>query len=249
MTLLSVDRTLEVIDILTDRGEVGVSELAALLCVAPSTVHRILATLERRRFVVQDEDSKRYLPGPRMSGLSHEIDLIARSRPLVQKLGKTTEMTVHIGILDGGEARYLHHWAPGSKKAIGSRVGTQMKAHVTSAGKALLSSCPREQLLRIFPYSILETVTPSSIGDRLRLFEELQKTARSGYARNIEESEPGVVGLATAITHETAPIAIAVSAWRRDLPLERERVSETERRISHALMLVASNLEAHLRAS
>jgi DNA-binding IclR family transcriptional regulator len=103
--------------------------------------------------------------------------------------------------------------------------------------------------LRIFPYSTLQTVTPSSIGDRLRLFEELQKAARSGYARNIEESEPGVVGLATAFTHKTTPIAIAVSAWRRDLPLERERVLESERRISRALMHVASNLEAHLQAS
>jgi DNA-binding IclR family transcriptional regulator len=248
MTLLSVDRTLEVIDILTDRGEVGVSELATVLCVAPSTVHRILATLERRRFVVQDEDSKRYRPGPRMSGLSHDIDLIARSRGLVEKLGTATEMTVHLGILDGRDARYLHHWAPGSRKAIGSRVGTQMHAHVTSAGKALLSACPREQLLRIFPYSTLETATSTSIGDRLRLFEELHQAARSGYARNIEESEPGVVGLATAFSHRATPVAIAVSAWRRDLPLEHDRVSETERRISQTLMLIASTLESHLRA-
>jgi hypothetical protein len=40
-----------------------------------------------------------------------------------------------------------------------------------------------------------------------------------------------------------------VSAWRRDVPLEAERISETEHRIAHALMLAASDLETRLRAS
>ncbi|OUS91347.1 IclR family transcriptional regulator [Rhodococcus sp. NCIMB 12038] len=244
MTLLSVDRTLEVLEILTDRGDVGVSELATVLCVAPSTVHRILETLEHRRFVVQDADSKRYMPGPRMSGMSDEIDLIAQSRGLVEWLGRSTGMTVHLGILDGRDVRYLHHWVPQTKRALGSRVGARMQAHVTSAGKALLAASPREKVVNIFPQSSLDRPTPAAIGDRLRLFEELQLVARTGYARNIEESEPGVVGFATAVSRRSQSVAVAVSAWLRDMPAERGRVSESEKRVTDVLLHVSAGLEA-----
>lgn len=249
MTLLSVDRTLEVLEILADRGAVGVSELANILCVAPSTVHRILGTLEHRGFVVQDEDSKRYATGPRMCGMSHEIDLIAQSRGVVQELGRRTGMTVHLSVLEGREVRYVHHWAPDAKGALGSRVGSHMPAHVTSAGKALLAAVPPERVANAFPRASLAPSTPASISDRRRLLEEIRLVALTGFARNIEESEPGVAGLATAFSHRGQPVAISVSAWLKNFPLERPRSSEREKRVAEELLHASLSLESRFKAA
>lgn len=242
MTLLSVDRTLVVIEILVDRGDVGVLELAAQLGVAPSTVHRMLETLEMRGFVTQDTDSRRYLPGPRLSGLSCEIDIVTQSRGLVEKLGRATGWTVHIGVLDGQKMRYLHHWAPASKFAVGNRVGTVMPAHATSSGKALLSLSPRDQIVDTFPPS-LHAPTPAAISNRGQLFEELRAVRRLGYARNIGESEPEVVAFAVPILHSRLPFALNVSAWRQDIPVERGRVCPLEQRIVDLLSRARDSLE------
>lgn len=241
MTLLSVDRTLEVLDVLIDRGSVGVSELAAKLCVAASTAHRMLDTLQARQYVVQDEESKRYSPGPRMLGLSHEIQLIERSRSLVERLGRLTGMTVHLGVLDGRTVRYLHAWTPDERPAIGSRVGTSMLAHVTAAGKALLSETPQDRILRTFPEPVLPAPTPASISDRRALLAELQTVRRTGYARNLEESERGVLAFANAFSHSSQPVALTVSVWRKHMPISRD--SEHEKRIAEALALAATRLE------
>jgi DNA-binding IclR family transcriptional regulator len=234
MPLLSVDRTLEILDILVDRGDVGVSEVAEQLCVAPSTVHRVLETLRLRMFVVQDEDTRRYLPGPRMGGMSYELELVARSRRLVEELGQSTGMTAHVCVLDGPEARYIHHWTPRTRRAVGNRVGARLPAHATSAGKALLSISTHEQLLKMFPNPSLPKPTPAAIGDRWALFEELQAVRRTGYARNIEESERGVVGYACPISLPRMLVAISVSAWRADVQ-KSGPAPKAEKRIADAL--------------
>ncbi|WP_216895362.1 IclR family transcriptional regulator [Nocardia alni] len=243
MTLLSVDRTLEIIDILVDRGDVGVSEVAEQLCVAPSTIHRVLETLGRRMYVLQDEDTKRYLPGPRMVAMSDEIDLVARSRRLVEELGESTGMTAHICVLDGPDARYIHHWTPKARRAIGNRVGTRMPAHVTSAGKALLSISTPEQLRKMYPRRALPKPTPAAIGDRQLLLAELQTVRRTGYARNVEESERGVVGFARPVSKARVPVAISVSAWLADLQ-RGGRDSEWEKRIVDALYAASRELQS-----
>lgn len=242
MTLLSVDRTLEIIDILVDQGDVGVSEVAEQLCVAPSTVHRVLETLSRRMFVLQDEDTRRYRPGPRMAAMSFELDLITRSRRLVEALGRSTGMTVHLCVLDGPEVRYIHHWTPSGRRATGNRVGTRMPAHVTSAGKALLSISTPEQLRKMFPHRSLPKPTPAAIGDRQVLLEEIQAVRRTGYARNIEESERGVVGFARPISNSRVLAAVSVSAWLTDMR-QRGLDSQKEQRIADALYEASHELQ------
>lgn len=242
MTLLSVDRTLEIIDILVDRGDVGVSEVAEQLCVAPSTVHRVLETLARRRFVAQDEDTRRYMPGPRMAAMSYEIDLITRSRRILEALGQSTGMTAHICVLDGREARYIHHWTPRAGRAVGNRVGTRMPAHATSAGKALLSISAPEHLRKMFPRPSLPKPTPAAIGDRQVLFEELRAVRRAGYARNIEESERGVVGFARPVANPRVRVAITVSAWLADMR-QYGRDAQKEKQIAGALFEASEELQ------
>lgn len=245
MTLLSVDRTLEIIDILVDRGDVGVSEVAEQLCVAPSTVHRVLETLERRMFVAQDEDTRRYMPGPRLAAMSYEIDLIARSRRFIEALGQSTGMTAHLCVLDGQEVRYIHHWTPKAGRAIGNRVGTRMPAHATSAGKALLSVSPPEHIRKMFPCPSLPKPTPAAIGDLRVLLDELGAVRRAGYARNIEESERGVVGFARPVPSSRVRVAVTVSAWLADMRRrDRDSQREKEKQIAGALFEASEELQA-----
>lgn len=241
MTLSSVDRTLEVLDILVDRGSVGVTELATVLCVSASTAHRILETLQARNYVAQDAETKRYRPGSRMLGLSHELELIERSRAVVAEVGERTEMTVHLGVLQGRQVRYVHAWSPEASHAIGSRVGTSMYAHATAAGKALLSTQPAKSLMRVFPGAALPSQTPASIRYRHDLLDELYTVRRTGCARNLEESERGVIGFAAPVNARRQYMALTVSAWTADF--EPALGSRRERQIAGVLHRASSRLE------
>jgi hypothetical protein len=59
----SVDRAVSVLEILAQRGEAGVSEVAADIGVHKSTAFRLLAALEERELVEQTQDRGKYRLG------------------------------------------------------------------------------------------------------------------------------------------------------------------------------------------
>ena len=59
----SVDRAISVLEILAQRGEAGVSEVAADIGVHKSTAFRLLAALEERELVEQTQDRGKYRLG------------------------------------------------------------------------------------------------------------------------------------------------------------------------------------------
>src|SRR6202035_5818038 len=69
----SVDNALKLLLLLGERPEIRLSEATRHLRVAPSTAHRLLASLAYPGFVRQDPVSKAYLPGPSLTGVAFAI--------------------------------------------------------------------------------------------------------------------------------------------------------------------------------
>ena len=68
--LKSAEKTLDVLELLAKRDSVGVTELAKAKKIGISTAHRILSTLKKRGFVVQDQGTRRYRLGGKLKRLS-----------------------------------------------------------------------------------------------------------------------------------------------------------------------------------
>src|SRR4051794_20851026 len=110
MTLQSVENALTILEILRDRDEAGVSELAELVGVAPSTAHRLLSTLLVRGFVRQADNSKKYRLASSMTGVREgkpDADYVSITHDLLVRLEEATHETVHLAMLDGRNSRYL----------------------------------------------------------------------------------------------------------------------------------------------
>ena len=76
----SVDKALQLLQLLSDLGKVRVSEAAASLEIGRSTAHRLLATLTYRGFAEQDAD-RAYRPGPsfaRLSPIGNDLQRLRR---------------------------------------------------------------------------------------------------------------------------------------------------------------------------
>ena len=145
----SVDRAVSVLEILAQRGEAGVSEVAADIGVHKSTAFRLLAALEDRELVEQTQERGKYRLGFGIlrlaSAVPGRLDVTQQARPVCEQLAAQLGETVNIAVrrshfvvnLDqarGPSAVGTHNW-----------VGELTPLHATSSGKILLAFMTPEE--------------------------------------------------------------------------------------------------------
>src|SRR5689334_1703049 len=102
----SVDRAAALLLALGEsEGEAGVTELARRLGLHKSTASRLLATLEKRGLVEQDDETGRYRLGLIVLRLAETaertLDLRSIAMPELDKLARATRETTGLGVAHG----------------------------------------------------------------------------------------------------------------------------------------------------
>lgn len=212
----SVDNALKLLLLLGEQPRIRLSEATRYLGVASSTAHRLLAMLTYRGFVRQDPQSKAYLPGPALTSLASaifgRIDIQGIATPIMRSLSERLGESIHVGMLDGANVRFVAVIEGPKAVRVASRMGRIMPAHCTSTGKVLLAQLPEPELQQLLPREKLETITPRSIDSRSRLKRELSRIRQRGYAANREESEEGVASVAVPIPTGAPGLRLALNA-------------------------------------
>lgn len=211
----SVDNALKLLLLLGERPEIRLTDATRYLGVASSTAHRVLAMLAYRGFVRQDPVSKVYQPGPALTGVAFAIfgrlDVPRVAAPILRALGDRLRETVHVGLLDGANVRFIAAVEGPVAVRVASRLGRSMPAHCTSTGKAMLAQLPDAELHQLLPVEELERVTAHSIGSKAKLVEQLSVIRDRGYATNREESEEGVASVSVSIPARAPGLRLALN--------------------------------------
>ncbi|QHK18555.1 helix-turn-helix domain-containing protein [Pseudarthrobacter psychrotolerans] len=210
----SVDNALQLLTMLRE-GTVRVSDAAQRLGVAPSTAHRLLATLAYQGFALHDE-SRRYMAGPALLGQSSPDELLpvtgAAMRHLQNAAVRTGE-TISLGVRTGAQMRLV--WTVESRRLVrvGDRSGTILPARLSSGGQALLASLDGGTVNRLYSGH-----SGRIAGDQLgplelaSLLSELMAVRSRGYARNIGLTEPDIAAIGMAVPDAGRPAWLSVSA-------------------------------------
>ncbi len=141
-TKKSVEKALDLIEVLKDKKSVGVTELSQLLGLNKNNVFRLLTTLSLKGLVEQDE-KKNYRLGMKFLYLEkayiHNLDFFFVAKPFLKELRNKTGETVYLSILHRDEVIYLQ--MEESKKAVlvSSRIAKRYSAETTASGKVLRS--------------------------------------------------------------------------------------------------------------
>ena len=228
----SVDRALRLLQELGRHGSgATLEELSIATDLPKSSVHRTLAALRGRGFVMQQDDG-RYLIGSELLRVAFDfhdrVDLRVVLRPVLTGLRDALNETVHLGLLQGGDVVYLDKLESSHPITLTSMVGGRNPAHCTAVGKALLAwTFPEEPQLRawIALQGTLAQRTPHSITSGDALARETERIRGDGYARDMEESELGVRCLAAPVFLGSARprAAVSISAPPEPLPASRMR--------------------------
>jgi DNA-binding IclR family transcriptional regulator len=212
----SVDRAVSVLEILAQRGEAGVSEVAAEIDVHKSTAFRLLGALESRGLVEQATERGKYRLGfgiVRLAGaVTGRLDITQQGRPVCERLAEELGETVNIAVLQEHYAVNLYQVrGPG---AVGTHnwVGQLTPPHATSSGKVLLAHLSDEARSAVLGGSGLRKLTPRTLTTRTKLDKDLAEARERGYTITLEELELGLHAMAAPIRSRDGEVIAALSA-------------------------------------
>lgn len=242
----SAQRIFDVMEMLSQRGKMTLTELSERLFLHKSTVHRLLSSLGSMGYVKQDKSGKYMLTLKLLQlagSLLEKFDIIELARPFLEALGQKTQEAVHLVQRDGAEIVYIDKVESSvSSIRMVSRIGICRPLYCTAVGKAMLAQMPRTQVAELWGQSEIIRYTEHTIVSLSALYAELDEVCERGYALDNEENELGVRCIAAALLDYKgrANAAISVSA-----PLSRMSDSRIKE-LSGILLPVATALSVEL---
>ncbi|MEY9989128.1 DNA-binding IclR family transcriptional regulator [Streptomyces sp. V4I8] len=226
----SVDRAISVLEILAQRGEAGVSEVAAEIDVHKSTAFRLLGALEARGLVEQAGERGKYRLGfgiVRLAGgVTGRIDITQQGRPVCERLAEELGETVNIAVMQEHYAINLYQVrGPGAITAH-NWVGQLTPLHATSSGKILLAHLPSKERAALLSSVGMKKVTPHTITAKTKLEKNLSEARERGYSITLEELEIGLHAMAAPVRDRNGEVIAALSASGPGYRLTEERLHE-----------------------
>jgi DNA-binding IclR family transcriptional regulator len=211
----SVDRALQILEIIARDGHAGVSDIADEMGVHKSTVSRLLGSLVSREIVRQNNDRGKYQLGFGIlrlaSSIPGRLSLVHEARPTLESLADQYKETVNLAVLRSSYAVNVDQAMGPSTLATSDWVGSLTPLHATSSGKVLLAALPAEERSRILQETGLPARTPRTITDRDTLENQLLDVSRDGYAVVHEEFEIGLNAVAVPVYNHFGTVIGAVS--------------------------------------
>lgn len=243
----SLDRALNILEALADASQpMHLRELAQRVDLNPSTVHRLLATLQKHDFVEQDERSC-YKLGMKLYSIgkaaTYALDINELARPIMQDLLDRYNETVNLAILDHGEVVYVDQLESNNIVIVRmfARVGNRGPAYCTGSGKVLLAGLNEDEMARYLNTAVLQPFTSNTITDPAILIAELKRVKRDGYALDLGERDDGVGCVAAPIKNREGSVIAALSvsgpSMRMTAPFLNNQLAPALKDCAHQISL------------
>lgn len=226
-SIRAVERALDVLQCFTSQTpELTMSKISELIGINKSTVHRLLSTLEGKRFVERDPSTGVYRPGLRllqMASLAMEQNSLRRlAAPFLQDLCNQYRENVNLALLDGADVIYVDIIEGSQRVKLAAVPGQRLPAFCTASGKAILAFLSEDHVKHVLEGG-MPGYTQATITSPEEFLENVQEIRGRGFAISEQEFEDGINAIAAPICNQPiASISIAGPAYR----LTRERMFE-----------------------
>ena len=224
-TVRAVDRALDILLCFTRAADLTLTEISQRVGLHKSTVHRLLASLEGKGFVVRDPVTEKYKVGYRVWELTANIagsdDPASLFLPEMERLRDQLGETVSLYIRDGLERIRIQSVQSNQEIRRVAPVGARMPLYVGASSKVLLAfeePAVLEQVLQ-------DPNWPENI-NREAFIKQLEDIRRDGYATSVGEREQGAAAIAAPVVNRSGRLVAALSVSgpenRWTLPVMRQ---------------------------
>jgi len=226
----AVERALDVLLCFSRQTpELSMTQIAEQVGIHKSTVHRLLATLENKRFVQRNPDTGMYQLGIRLLQMAYltleQNDLRRVAAPFLRSLGELYQENIHLAVLDDTDVVFMYIIESPQRVKLAAAIGQRLPAFATASGKALLAFMPEKMVRRILDRGMPQFTPHTQISSSM-FFEDIDFIKEQGFATSEQEYEEEINAVAAPIFdlegQPIASIAVAGPAYR----LTRERMIE-----------------------
>lgn len=247
-TVKTTETAFDLIEHLMEEDGGRVTELAAELDLAKSTVHRHLSTLAQRGYVVND--GGHYRVGSRFVRISEYVrnrrQAYVLAKDLVRELADETGERAQFMVEEHGHAVYIHQATGSHAVKTDSGVGKWGPLHASAAGKAILSEMPAERVDEVVETRGLEAFTEHTITDREALAEELAAIRERQYSYNNQEYIEGLRAVGVPVSKASGE---TIGAFSVAGPSHRLKGTVFRETVPDLLLGVANELELNVAYS
>ncbi|MCT4608281.1 MAG: IclR family transcriptional regulator [Pelagimonas sp.] len=212
----SVDRALAILEQIANmRTGARVSELAQDLDLPVSTVHRLLTTLERRRFVQQDPQTDHWRVGQRAHSVGESYSLhdqlVLPARPLLRQLRDRTRETANLGVIQAEEAVTIAQVESREIMRAIAPPGGRVPVLNSGMGKAIVATWPDEAIANLVERQGLRPMTSTSLRSPNEVYREIARIRALGFAVDDEEYVVGMRCVAAVVRSAEGEAIAALS--------------------------------------
>ncbi len=243
----AVDRALDILLCFSNlTPQLTMTQIAERVGMNKSTVHRLLGTLERRRFVQRNSTTGYYQLGIRLLQMAYltlgHNDIRRHAGPFLRRLCEQHRETITLSTLDDTDVVFLDVLESPQRVKLAASTGQRMPAFSTAAGKAILAFLPDVTVIRILERGMPQ-FTPYTIRTKEELLSNLELIREQGFSISIQEYEDGINAVAAPVLNEEnypiAAVTVAGPAYR----LTREQMLEIGPSVREISRLIAQELE------
>lgn len=222
LTVRAVERALDILLCFTDTADLSLTEIASQVELHKSTVHRLLASLEGKGFIIRNPATEKYRLGFRIwelsASMSQSDDLAIMLLPEMERLRDLLEETVSLYVLDGMERIRIQ--AVQGNQAIRrvAPIGARLPLFVGASSKVLVAFSDEG-----IEAAVLNPAHWPAMLDKNYFLQQLQETRETSFAISIEEREPGAAAVSAPIHNRSGKLvaALAVSGPANRLTAEK----------------------------
>lgn len=226
----SVSNAMKVLELFTeDRLQVSVTDVAITLEIPKSSASRLLSTMRKSEIISQLSKGGSYAVGPlaRRLGVLYSSNISTQDviREGMKELATETGHSCWMSVLSGADISIVDGVHGGYPIRLVVEVGSQLPAHATAAGKALLARLDDERVSALFRSAQLPVYTQCTLSSLDRLLSELATIRARGWAETRQEIVDGITSISVALeaSAESAGIALSVSYPMANLSEEQQQ--------------------------
>lgn len=245
----SVDKALTILEVLAECGDgITLTDLAKRTEININTAKGLLNTLLERGYAKQSSARGRYFLGGSVLLLANHLETEIAFRRI------TTEVMMEVHRKSGGEAVFCslvsgYRLVPLSQ-IEGEHVLTvrEMNRYTASLfyamaqGKIFLANLRQEELDYFIEEHEFEQLGPKAISDKDTLLQELDKIRKTNLALSVDETGPGLAGVAAGIHNREGSLVATLAFGLPTLRMTDERITLLSSLISNAADSISRTL-------
>lgn len=248
---VAVERAVEILFLLAERGEVSVTDVARLLGYSPGAAHRILTALKRKGLLEQRSENDAYFVGwsmlRMMRAFTGRTDLRSVARPFMVELRDLTRQTVTLNVRVGSERVCVDvveglerlRWVPD--------VGEVAPLYAGASGRVFLAHMSPAEVDHYFATTELAKFTPFTVTNKRVLKRQLDEVRAQGYSVAFQDRTLGWAGIAAPIFEEFHQLAAALTIGGLEIdsgPTQLQEWTSALSQAGHAISQILGDTEA-----